>query len=617
LKAEDPELTWNDVAILVRSNESAHPFVRALESLGIPFRFYALRGLYTKPVILDIINLLKVVQDRQDSTAMWRVLHLPQYDVAIEDTAQLIFYANKQKGIGLWQAAKDVMAVPGVSEAGKKKIHEIVSQIESLGESSKREPPLKLLQLAIEKTGILSHVLSQTEQEKIEQIEWLNGLANRIKRYESNTAGANLKGFLDELQLEIDSGEEGALKVNPDEGPELVKILTVHASKGLEFKHVFLVSMVDQRFPTRRRSDAIPLPDGLVKERLNEGDAHVEEERRLFYVAVTRAKDTITFTGADDYGGTRAKKPSPFLTEAGIDLTDQHRNPSSDLLNLKSAPSAERKAVDIREIFPLKRRFSYTQLAAFRSCPMQYKFAHLYRIPILGSFQKSFGQSVHLALHDVLKLHQDRGQMQQGDLFGNAGVRESGSADGFRVTKEEAEKIYKERWIDEWYPSREKHDEFFQEGLKAVRAFIEECSSNPPKVKALESPFDWRIGQHSLKGAIDRIDQNEDGSITIYDYKTGQPKESDQLSSEDKEQLRIYQLAMEEKGERVARLALVYVRGMVVSDVDLLEGEKKIDFKEKLLDRMNAVLTSDYPANPSPFVCKYCDFRDICEFRKL
>lgn len=614
LKDEDPSLSWNDVAILVRSNDGAQPFVRSLDALGIPFRFYALRGLYTKPVILDIINYLNLVSDPHDSVALWRVLNMPAHDIAAEDMAKLSFHAGKLRGVGLWQSALDVMAIPDVSELGKKKIRELVTHVQRLAEDAKREPPLKVLQLVLEKTGTLSHVLNQTERDKMEQIDWLNGFANRVKRYEANTAGPNLKGFLEELQLEIDSGEEGALKADPDEGPELVKILTVHASKGLEFRHVFLVSLVDQRFPTRKRPDPIPLPDGLVKERIPEGDAHIEEERRLFYVAVTRAKDSLTITGADDYGGARQKKPSPFLREAGIEVSDAHRQSSSNLLNLKPSEPVESKEFDIREIFPLKRRFSYTQLAAFRSCPMQYKFAHLYRIPILGSFQKSFGQSVHLALYDILKLHLDRGVMQQGDLFGG-GAPEIPS--GFRVTKEEAEQIYKDRWIDEWYPDRAKHDEFFAEGMKAIRAFADDCIEHPPNVKCLEAPFDWRIGQHSIKGAIDRVDELEDGSIVIYDYKTGQAKEADQLTSEDKEQLRMYQLAMEEKGECVSRLGLVYVRGMVVTDIDPLVGDKKADFKDKLLERMNAILTSDYPANPSPFVCKYCDFRDICEFRKL
>lgn len=612
LKARDPDLTWNDIAILVRSNAGAEPFVDALDHRGIPFRFYALRGLYAKPVILDIINVLSLLMHQEDGPALWRVLNMPVVDIAAGDAARLAFYAEEKKGIGLWQACKDAMAIPGISEAGKKLLASTVSKIEKLAEDVKRERPLKVLQLILEHFGILSYVLRLPEREKIESVDLLNGFANRVKRYEANTAGPSLKGFLDELRAEIESGEEGALKANPDEGPELVKILTIHASKGLEFKHVFIVSMVDQRFPTRRRPDPIPLPDGLVKERLTEGDAHLEEERRLFYVAVTRAKDSVTLTGADDYGGTRAKKPSPFLAEAGIEA--KKASVASALRSLAHTERVEANAEDLRTLFPLKRRFSYTQLAAFESCPLQYKFAHIYRIPILGSYQKSFGQSVHKTLHDVLKLHMDRGAFRQEELFGTGGAD---SAQGFRVTAEEAEDMYRKEWIDEWYPDRAKHDEYFSEGLKAVRDFVRICEEQPPRPKALEAPFDWHIGQHSIKGAIDRMDELPDGRVVIYDYKTGQPKSEDDLASDDKRQLRIYQLAMEEKGESVACLVLVYVRGMVMTEVDLLEGEKKIAFKEKLLDEMNEILVSNYDPSPSPFVCRFCDFRNICEHRKL
>ena len=152
--------------------------------------------------------------------------------------------------------------------------------------------------------------------------------------------------------------------------------------------------------------------------------------------------------------------------------------------------------------------------------------------------------------------------------------------------------------------------------MKGIRDFVDWCTTSPPNIYALELPFDWRIGQHSIKGAIDRIDKMPDGSIVIYDYKTGRPKLEEKLEREDKEQLRMYQLAMEEKGERVSRLALVYIQGMIITEVDLLEGNKKLDFKGRLLTDMNNILTSDYPPNPEKHRCSYCDFRNICQYRE-
>lgn len=642
LKGEDPELTWNDIAILVRSNDGAEPFVRTLESHGIPFRFYALRGLYSKPLIVDIHALLSLLDDYHESSSVWRALNLPVYALSAADCSALVFYAQR-RGITLWAALKEVDMCKECSEPGVRKIKEFVTHVESLHEAARREPPLKVLQLLLDKTGLLSHLLTQSERDRMDQIDLLNAFANRLKRYEASTQGPTLKGFLAELKLEIESGEEGALHADPNEGPELVKILTVHGSKGLEFRHVFMVSLVDQRFPTRERKDPIPLPDGLVKERLPEGDAHLEEERRLFYVAITRAKDTITFTGADEYGGTRKKKPSPFLAEAGLEVPPLAARLGSDLLSLQPPPPPPQEdEKDLYEPYRLKRRFSFTQLAAFRKCPLQYKFAHVYRIPIFGSFQKSFGQSVHLALQQILQLHVERGRVQQGDLFGPVVLdqepvqsktertsdttvadasttdnRQTASPHAFRVTMDEAEALFKEHWIDEWYPDRLKHDQYWDEGLGAIRSFQRACEAVPPTVRLIEAPFDWRIGEHSLKGKIDRVDDLPDGTVAIWDYKTGEAKASEDLEAGDKEQLRIYQCALEEKGIKVSKLGYIYVRSMETAEVTPLDGDEKIDFTEKLLDRMNAILISHFEPNPSPFVCRYCDFRNICEFRKL
>ncbi|HEU0051125.1 MAG TPA: UvrD-helicase domain-containing protein, partial [Patescibacteria group bacterium] len=317
LKKQHPESSWNDFAILVRSNDGAEPFVRGLERHGIPFQFLALRGLYGKPVVLDVIALLSLLDGFHQSAYVWRVLTLPCYPFPAKDMAFALQFANR-KGIPLWQAIQDAARHHpelSLSEEGVRMAGKLVSHIENLAETAKREPPLKVLQFTLDKTGYLQSIMRLPEREKMESIQLLNAFADRLKRYEASTHGPSLRGFLEELQMEIESGEEGALDFDPDAGPELVKILTVHAAKGLEFKHVFVVSMVDQRFPTRARSETIPLPDGLVQERLPEGDLHLEEERRLFYVALTRAKETLVLTGASHYGGARQKKPSSFLEE--------------------------------------------------------------------------------------------------------------------------------------------------------------------------------------------------------------------------------------------------------------------------------------------------------------
>jgi DNA helicase-2/ATP-dependent DNA helicase PcrA len=131
----------------------------------------------------------------------------------------------------------------------------------------------------------------------------------------------------------------------------------------------------------------------------------------------------------------------------------------------------------------------------------------------------------------------------------------------------------------------------------------------------LEKEFILQIGGHSIKGKIDRVDRNPDGSVTIYDYKTGEAKEK--LESEDKEQLYLYQLALEGRGFTVACLKYVYVLDRQELEVDLLEEAKKEQFLTKMAERMDAILTSKFEATPEPFVCKYCDFRQVCTFRKL
>lgn len=611
LKQKDADLTWNDFAILVRSNDGAEPFVRAFDRLGIPFQFMALRGLYAKPAVLDVMALLSLLDGYHESSAVWRCLNMSSYPMPAKDIAELLQFA-KRKGVSLWTSLKEARLVH-ISADGVRIADKLVGHAEGFAEAAKREPPLRLLQIALDKSGYLASIMRMPEREKREALMHLNGLADRVRRYEHSTHGPSLRGFLDELKQEIESGEEGGLAVDPDAGPELVKIMTVHAAKGLEFKHVYLVSLVEQRFPTRARGESIPLPDGLVQERLPEGDMHLEEERRLFYVGLTRAKQTLTLSGASHYGGVRPKKPSPFLAEAGVEVPTQESTLADEARRLELPQVITEQPVDLVH-YELKRRFSFTQLAAFRKCPLQYKYEHIYRIPKFGSYQKSFGQSVHNAFQQILDLHLMRGTAQQGNLFGGD-TTPATTAGGFRVTQEEALALFEAAWIDEWYESRPRHDEYKQKGRAAVRNFWRAASAKAPDVLAVEKPFTLIIDQHSIKGKIDRIDKLAEDTVHVIDYKTGSAK--DELTTEDKEQLHLYQIALEEQGYKIGRLTYVYVLDWVELDVEPLKDAKRETFLNKVSERMDAILLSDFKPTPEPFSCKYCDFRNICEFKKI
>ncbi|HWR00055.1 MAG TPA: ATP-dependent DNA helicase [Candidatus Methylomirabilis sp.] len=643
LKSEDASLRWSDIAVLSRSNDGAEPFIRALDRHGIPFRFYALRGLYSKPAVVDIVALFSLCDGHRESSAVWRVMASPCYRFGARDLAAFIGYASRKTGNALWAAVEQYRLIPALSDDAKRASELLVTHVLNLSESAKRDTPLRMLQHALDKTGYLNAIMKLPEQEKIDAINVLNAFAERIRRYEQSTHAPSLKGFMEEFRLEIDSGEEGALNLDPNEGPELVKVLTVHASKGLEFRHVFIVSLVDQRFPTRPRSDAIPLPDGLVNERLPEGNTHLEEERRLFYVAVTRARDSVTLTGGEHYGGTRKKKPSVFLGEMGLDVSGLQARADSELLSLLPPSTVtDAELLEEREVFPLKRRFSFTQLAAFEKCPLQYKFAHVYKIPILGSHQKSFGNCIHLTFQDVWVMHQERGKAKQGDLFLFAGAgsdasdenaslssTQEGSAianhpDGespvpFRVSLDEAFDAYERRWAenDDWYEKRSTYEEYHTKGREAVKRMMEEWILSSPDVAFLEKPFDWRLGQHSLKGKIDRMDRRSDGTYVVVDYKTGTPKTTDTIKTDDKKQLWIYQLAMEEMGLAITGLRYVYVLTGDTTDVEILQGKERDEFRQEVEERMDEILLSKFHPSPSPWTCSYCDFKEICEYRKL
>jgi len=469
----------------------------------------------------------------------------------------------------------------------------------------------------LEETGYLQAIARQDNLAAQQAINYLNQFYKKIADFENSVDDKSVKNFLELIELELESGEAGALQNNLEEGPDSVKIMTVHAAKGLEFKYVFIVNVVDRRFPIDNRSDPIELPDKLVKEILPEGDAHLQEERRLFYVAMTRSKRGLFFTTALDYGGQRKKKVSRFLTELrqfGFLVKDNKKPDKSEGMLAKRTKKirAEISEQDLENVIPS--RFSFTQFRAFGNCPYQYRFAHILRVPVRGKAQFSFGKTIHATLQQFFDLVRQRTGVEQIDLFGN---KISGKNNKPKVSLEELLAIYENTWIDDWYTSQKEQDEYKQKGRKALTEFYKRIAKDIPIPKYLERSFNLKIkdeeGEYTIKGVIDRIDSLE-GGIEIIDYKTGQGRTKETLKAEDKEQLLIYQLAAEQVfKEKVKNLSFYYIEsGNIVS---FLCTEKDLEnIRKKIIRIIREIKKGKFPPKPGQ-ICKWCDFRNICEFR--
>jgi DNA helicase-2/ATP-dependent DNA helicase PcrA len=466
LKTNNPKSSWSDFAILVRANNHAEFFIPALQKNRIPYEFLASSGLYRQPLILDCTNFLKLLVDYHESSAVYRLLCLP-FICLKENDLQKITYHAKKKAITYYEALKRVREW-GLSEEGIAIGDKLLNLIHNGMKQTRNEKPSTILYTFLEQSGYLAYLTKEEEKGNrviIQQINYLNQFFEKITTYESTTTEhSSIAGFLTQYTYTLESGDEGELEQSSD--PEMVKLMTVHASKGLEFKYVFVVNLVEERFPTRKRGESIELPPELIHEQSPSGDAHYQEERRLFYVAITRAKEKLFLLSSQNYGGIKDKKVSRFLDEIGITapLTPSTITPRFEISEpIIQADSSESFS------YTLPEAFSFSQLKSYESCPYQYKLANILKVPTKGSAQFSFGQTIHSTLQKFYERVQELNAIKQTTLFNFQEPPQPTTATIKIPPEEELLTLYQKCWIDDWYKDTKQKEAYYQQGKKLLK----------------------------------------------------------------------------------------------------------------------------------------------------
>lgn len=604
---KEAEVKWSDFAILLRANSAADKYIKELARKNIPNVFVALRGLYYKPIILDCIAYLKLLDNYHESSALYRVLNMDVFKVGYQDIVSINKFA-KRKVWSLYEALKNINAVSDVSPESVVNINNLMQLIDKHSKLVQDQKPSKIFVQFVWEAG-----LNKKDPDKYQDYySYLNQFYQKIKKFEGTMEDARLKDFTEQMDMEMEAGETGGLRLEYEDA-EVVKVMTVHASKGLEFDYVFIPDLVDKRFPTISRKEKISIPEKIVKEVLPDSkNVHIEEERRLFYVAMTRAKKGLFLLSAKDYGGAREKKESIFLGEIDINkqsfcIEKQEKETTNDLLDdINEIKFGDKQKLEARK-YKMPVRFSFSQIEAFANCPLQYKFNFLLKIPVPQKSVFIFGR----VMHNVLKVFLERTILisgQQG-LFDTAENQEIE-----KPSYEDLKQIFKEYWQDDGFDTKEEREDYHKKGLGIIKMFYEDLEKNGwPEILMLEKAFSLKINNYIFKGAIDRIDKLEDGTVEIMDYKTGNPKEK--LDYRNKRQLLLYKIAVEEVfGLKVSKLSFYYLENC--QKLSFEAKDKDLDkLKQDILKTIEEIKKGEFLPNPGP-LCQYCDFRTICEFRK-
>jgi len=344
------------------------------------------------------------------------------------------------------------------------------------------------------------------------------------------------------------------------------------------------------------------VPPVFIKEQLPEGDAHLQEERRLFYVALTRAKEGVVLTWAKDYGGSTERKPSRFLAEVKLPIGPSPKSKSEKV----AVVEPEEKKIN----YELPKVFSFSQLAAYDACPRQYFYNFVAKVPTKGNKYFSFGKTIHSTLQKFYQLIIDRVRGGQADLF-SAPAGKNKKID--YPTEKDLLKFYEECWIDDWYESAAQKEKYKAEGLKLLHTYYDKFKDRWLVPLYLEKPFTIKVENYSIRGVFDRVDADND-QWEIIDYKTGQPK--DKLTFDDKRQLLLYQIAASEVFKVVVKnLTYYYLTNNEPQSFVGTDQEIK-QVKDWAVAVIRQIQAQDFTATPG-YVCNTCDFNKICPFAKV
>lgn len=593
-KVKSKKFHYHDFAILVRSNSDAEPFLRSLNLRAIPWRFSGSQGLYSKEEVRLCIAFLRIIANPSDSLSIFYLCSSPLYSLPIVELTQCMHYSRRRNEplFFVLRKARQTEEFKDFPEEFFQAAEKITSDLEGYLKSSKDLTAGRLLYSFLNDSGYLKGLVKEATAENEEKLKNLAEFFDMVRNFEMVAREDRVMYFVNYLDMLIEAGDDPAT-AQAEMDVDAVNVLTIHKAKGLEFIVVFLVGLVKGRFPLPHRHSALELPEELIKDILPSGDFHIQEERRLFYVGMTRARKELYLTSAVDYGTERARKISPFVYEAlGTNAQEESRK-ASPLEKIARSASLQRPApaalnlVDKDGILSL----SYYQVDDYLTCPLKYKYVHVLRVPIMAHHTVLYGK----ALHDAVQIYHQR------------------KIKGLTVSKDEVIAAFENSFKPEGFLAREHLEKRLATGREAIGRFFTQQEEVKIIPKFVEKDFSFVLRDNRIIGRWDRIDEREEG-VVIVDFKSSEIHKQKDADTRAKEslQLAIYCLAYRNIFSKLPDWQELHFLESGLIGRAKPEDRRLKKTEEEIAEASEGIRIKDYTAKPSAISCGYCPYNLIC-----
>jgi DNA helicase-2/ATP-dependent DNA helicase PcrA len=600
-----PGNPWRNFAVLYRKHTHVKKLIGALQHRKIPFVIRKF-SILTSTVARDLLAYLRLIAVPSDNVACSRVLAAPYWKLQPRDLVRLAERAQKNRRRSLNDEMDAAQSdLPFSSEASR--LPELVSFLARFRQMARKIPT----------SGLLDQLISALELAPLPfeaDRRYLERFVQFVKDWEQKSDEKRLRDFVEYLDYFSEAG--GDICLDEESADDAVQLMTVHSAKGLEFPHVFIMQLNKNDFPSNARPVKFEFPPELMKEERPAGDFQIQEERRLFYVALTRARQHLTLSHVNN----KWKRPSPFLEDflrnAKIQKHDTARSapqvivpPSEDATGAAPEPSDpaqlffptagrdenaraySRVAVWAKAYHPPATeplQLSASAVECYCKCPMQYLFQNMWSIRGGPRATMTFGSVMHTTIKEFA----------------------GGMAKNGKFSFEDVMSVYDREWYSLGFPDDYQEEEYRKAGREQLRNFHTSYMAGPPDLLHQEKSFELHLDHDVVvRGRMDQVNRLGSKEVEIVDYKTGKPK--DAKKAKDSLQLSVYALAAEEVLELKPERLVFY--NLTTNEAIATERDAKALAKTKqtIYEVAGQIRANEFPAKPS-FLCIYCDYRPLC-----